>query len=474
MSTTLSDLPPEMRAFTILKTSASFGPRLGSLALPGRITLETPHYLGNTSRGAVSHISQDNFRKNTSIGGVYVALEDFVEKLPRQTPPLYQLESPENSSSLRDFIALPKDTLLVVGARRIPCIPCPTANTNSALSIYTSVGFRQISAEDYAAASQKIRPDIVVGLADIPYGQPQPGLKRIDKMSDRTEEWTKELVSQTHGLDKTVKAPRASYQIFAPILPLTKELQTWYLDHLIDDMLDDISGLAIYDAHFLADLPAQVKDLPRLSFDAPSSPGAVLYQISLGMDIFTIPFITEATDAGISLDFTFPPPKSEVSGGEDAGGKDTLGVDMWQSEHALSVTPLSINCSCYACTKHHRAYVQHLLSAKEMLGWVLIQIHNHAIMDSFFAGIRESIARGTFDQDKLAFEAFYEPELPEKSGQGPRVRGYQFKSGQNETKKNPAAYKVLNVPEESSSEAPTPDAVAADLEKIGFAETAKP
>jgi queuine tRNA-ribosyltransferase len=81
MSTTLSDLPPEMRAFTILKTTTSLAPRIGRLALAGRNVLETPHYLGNTSRGAVSHISQDNFRRNTHINGVYVALEDCMSPL---------------------------------------------------------------------------------------------------------------------------------------------------------------------------------------------------------------------------------------------------------------------------------------------------------------------------------------------------------------------------------------------------------
>lgn len=101
---------------------------------------------------------------------------------------------------------------------------------------------------------------------------------------------------------------------------------------------------------------------------------------------------------------------------------------MWDASHSTSVTPLSKGCPCYACTSHHRAYIQHLLSAKEMLGWFLIQIHNHTILDSFFANIRSSIQTGTFDAAVAAFEAYYEPRLPEKTGQGPRIRGYQFKS----------------------------------------------
>jgi hypothetical protein len=72
----LNQLPPEMLDFTILKTSGALSPRLGRLSLPGRKTILTPAFLGNTSRGVVPHISQDNFRKYKTTDGVYIALED--------------------------------------------------------------------------------------------------------------------------------------------------------------------------------------------------------------------------------------------------------------------------------------------------------------------------------------------------------------------------------------------------------------
>lgn len=63
--------------FNILKSSAStLSPRLGRLSLTGRNAIDTPHYLANTSRGLVPHLSQDNFAQESSISGVYVALED--------------------------------------------------------------------------------------------------------------------------------------------------------------------------------------------------------------------------------------------------------------------------------------------------------------------------------------------------------------------------------------------------------------
>jgi queuine tRNA-ribosyltransferase len=63
--------------FTIIKSAGqSLAPRLGRLALPGRQTIDTPHFLANTSRGIVPHITQDTFKRDTNLNGVYVALED--------------------------------------------------------------------------------------------------------------------------------------------------------------------------------------------------------------------------------------------------------------------------------------------------------------------------------------------------------------------------------------------------------------
>lgn len=74
-SRTLAQLPDEM--FSIIQTTAgTLSPRLARLCLPGRRIIDTPHYLASTSRGVVPHITQDTFRRDTSINGVYVALED--------------------------------------------------------------------------------------------------------------------------------------------------------------------------------------------------------------------------------------------------------------------------------------------------------------------------------------------------------------------------------------------------------------
>lgn len=332
-------------------------------------------------------------------------------------PPVYQFNPPDGSSPLRRFTALPNDNLLVLGARRTPPIACPAASTHQSLSILTSVGFRQLLLEEYHQAITKLKPDIIIGAGDIPHGAGRISAKKTDKITDRTARWMLEHIqSRKVELQKDSDRSVAQPLLYAPLLPLPIEAQRWYIDQLVEDMRDSIQGLAVYDTCALSDLPSELSTLPRLALTEPKNPRRILQEIAQGIDIFTIPFIGAATDAGIALDFTFGNHSLETA----TDAPQPLGVDMWQLSHAADVSPLSSGCFCYACSNHHRAFLQHLLSAKEMLGWVLLQIHNHCIISNFFTAIRNSISKGTFEEDRRAFERVYEPELPAKTGQGPR------------------------------------------------------
>lgn len=75
-SSRLTQLPSEMLSFTITRAVALSTPRLGRLSLAGRKDILTPAFIGNTSRGAISHLTPDIQAQHTSIGGVYMAVED--------------------------------------------------------------------------------------------------------------------------------------------------------------------------------------------------------------------------------------------------------------------------------------------------------------------------------------------------------------------------------------------------------------
>lgn len=325
-----------------------------------------------------------------------------------------------HESALRKFACLQDDILLVLGARRVPPIVCPPANTDNSIGILTSFGYRQLEAEQYIEAVQKLRPDVVVGLADLVLGQ-KPGVKRREKMVDRTHAYTRDATRQLYETEDGAESDLKKTLYFAPVLPLENTQQTLYLGDLGDELREHISGLALYESSSLSVVPEELGDLPRLSFSEPKTPQEVLRDIALGADLLTIPFIGGMSDGGIALDFVFPPKKEEhKEDQQDEPKRKALGIDLWSPSYATDLSPLVQGCECYACTKHHRAYLRHLLSAREMLAWTLLQIHNYHTMDRFFAAVRESIANGTFEESVEAFERTYESSLPQQTGQGPR------------------------------------------------------
>lgn len=268
-----------------------------------------------------------------------------------------------------------------------------------------------LEATDFADAARKLKPDILVALGDIPFGN-KPGQRRTGKMSSRTEQHMRGIISNINeDASKTLLG-----KIFAPILPIEREQQMFYFDLLEGEWRDFISGLAIYDADTATELPETLEDLPRLSLAEAGTPHQLLREIALGIDIFTIPFIGATTDAGLALSFRFQSNIIHESGEQ----RQPLGILISASEHACSLQSLVDSCECFACTKHHRAYLHHLLATKEMLAWVLLQIHNLAIMDNFFSSVRRSIAAGTFESDVQAFTRTYEATMPEGTGTGPR------------------------------------------------------
>lgn len=360
----------------------------------------------------------------------------------------------------------------MLGARRTPPVAAPAANSNTSttVAISTAVGFRVLQVDDFAEAAESLKADIVVGLGDIPYGRAL-GSKRVEKATDRSIQWLQNHIALREN--RTPSSPPA--RLFASLLPVSCANQRYYIDYLTQEAENAISGLALYSLETVKDLPESLVHLPRLGFTTPATPHKVLQHVALGLDVLTVPFVHAATDAGIALAFVFQS-ETQTANGQDHQELLALGIDMWSAAHATDLSPLTPDCECYTCTSHHRAYLQHLLSAKEMLGWVLLQIHNHHTMDLFFAGIRRSIADGTFQQNVDDFARKYESQLPEGTGQGPRVRGYQFRSEKaGEAKKNKPSFTTLDDGKEKLAEStpPSVDADASELEDQGFAEKAE-
>jgi len=290
-------------------------------------------------------------------------------------------------------------------------------------------------------------------------------LKRVEKSADRTHAWLRDSNEQLSSQRSSSVRPA----IFAAVPSVENVQQSLYLQDLAEEYRHSLSGLALYSSTTAVDLPQTLIDLPRMCLSDPKSPHDILNDMALGMDLLCVPFVGSTSDHGIAFTFEFPSstPVNNVP--------RPLGIDLWSVSHETSLSPLSSGCTCFTCTRHHKAYLYHLLQAKEMLAWTLLQLHNLATMDRFFDACRRSIAQGTFEVDVQRFHRHYEAEMPSKTGLGPRIRGYQTKSvGGGESKKNAKVWGRFGDTAENIAEAEglTPEVDSEQLEAEGLAERA--
>jgi queuine tRNA-ribosyltransferase len=65
--------------------------------------------------------------------------------------------------------------------------------------------------------------------------------------------------------------------------------------------------------------------------------------------------------------------------------------------------PLGADCDCFVCGRFTRAYIRHLFNAGEMLGPMLVSLHNVRFFARLFSEVREAIGGGNFAAFSKAF-----------------------------------------------------------------------
>ena len=71
-------------------------------------------------------------------------------------------------------------------------------------------------------------------------------------------------------------------------------------------------------------------------------------------------------------------------------------MNLKNAQYARDFGPLDPACSCPTCTQYSRAYLRHLVSMKEMLGSILLSVHNLHFLLDLTARAREAVERGSY------------------------------------------------------------------------------
>lgn len=71
-------------------------------------------------------------------------------------------------------------------------------------------------------------------------------------------------------------------------------------------------------------------------------------------------------------------------------------LNLFNQKHEKDMSPIAEDCECPTCKQYSRAYIRHLLKAKEMLGMRLCVMHNLYYFNNLMTEIREALDKGEF------------------------------------------------------------------------------
>ena len=75
-------------------------------------------------------------------------------------------------------------------------------------------------------------------------------------------------------------------------------------------------------------------------------------------------------------------------------------LNLFNKKYELDDRPIEEGCQCPACRSYSRAYIRHLLKAKEMLGMRLCVLHNLYFYNNMMQEIRDALDEGRFAEYK--------------------------------------------------------------------------
>ena len=115
------------------------------------------------------------------------------------------------------------------------------------------------------------------------------------------------------------------------------------------------------------------------------------------MGVGTPANILEAVDRGVDFfDCVYPSRNGRHGHVYTKHGK----LNLFNAKFELDERPIEEGCQCPACRTYSRAYIRHLLKAKEMLGMRLCVLHNLYYYNDLMEKIRAAIEEGRYKEFK--------------------------------------------------------------------------
>ncbi|XP_049546851.1 queuine tRNA-ribosyltransferase accessory subunit 2 [Anopheles darlingi] len=386
---------------TVTKCSGRLGLWNGLERLPN-VALQTPGLIFHTKGGSVPHVSKEVLQQLSSA-------PQFLQMSISNT--IHMQEAVQGCQKTLGQFVVQNDAVSMLVLRDPSEVPVSGVPERDAVPIYTRCGRRTVKVDAYMRLVETFQPDLYVPLYD---GDTELGCskKREQKSVERTETLVQECL-EWHRKSEKLSGHHTS--LIAPVVggyseKLREKAIEWLRQTEHDFAGYLIEGLHTYDPSLVSRITSETilpivtpvcKALPeervRLCFGA-YDPTVVLELVSAGVDVFDTSYVyLKAAQQHRALIFSFNVSAPEAEEQQESS-QHTTELDTTDTRWAEDFSPLLAGCSCYTCQKHSKAYVHHLYNTREMLGPILLMIHNlHHYME-FFKTIRHHVAQDTLPQ----------------------------------------------------------------------------
>lgn len=230
---------------------------------------------------------------------------------------------------------------------------------------------------------------------------PHPATREYMQDSvDRTTRWLERCRKEMDRLNSLEDTINKSQMLFGINQGGTfEDIRIEHAKRITDMDLDGyaLGGLAVGESH--EEMYRIIEEtVPYLPLEKP------VYLMGVG----TPANILEAVDRGVDFfDCVYP-----TRNGRHGHAYTNLGrMNLLNAKYELDGHPIEKDCGCPACKHYSRAYIRHLLKAKEMLGMRLLVIHNLYFYNHMMEEIRQAIREGHYKSyKKQKLEGFVRSE----------------------------------------------------------------
>lgn len=213
---------------------------------------------------------------------------------------------------------------------------------------------------------------------------------------DRTTRWLKRCQAKMKELNMRDDTINPEQLLFGINQGCTyKDLRVNHMKEIADLDLDGyaIGGLSVGEtAEVMYDIIENV---------TPQMPeNKIRYLMGVGTPVN----ILNAVERGIDL-FDCVMPSRNARHGHLFTSKGIININNQKYETDMS--PIDENCGCPVCQRYSKAYIRHLLKAKEMLSQRLLVMHNLWFYNKLMEDIRNALDEGIFAEFKKEKEEIY-------------------------------------------------------------------